>query len=167
MGLAYRTRDEEDHRVVRLHLTEDGAERLEALSALHLEELGRLAPQLPGAWEGLAPVQRTHGFPGPAPADDGAPQPVEVEIARVYDPPDEGSARRVLVDRLWPRGVAKAAAPFDQWMKDVAPSAELRKWYGHVPERFEEFARRYRDELADGPSREAWSSYAGKPIQPS
>lgn len=64
-GLVCRTRDEYDHRVVRLHLTKDGAERLEILSALHLEELKRLAPHLPGAWEDLAPVQRTHGFPGP------------------------------------------------------------------------------------------------------
>lgn len=62
VGLIRRVRDDEDHRVVRLRLTENGAERLEALSALHLEELERLALQLPGAWEGLAPVQRTHGF---------------------------------------------------------------------------------------------------------
>jgi len=63
-GLVTRTRSEEDHRVVRLHLTAVGADRLEALSTLHLEELERLASQLPGAWDGLAPVQRTHGFPG-------------------------------------------------------------------------------------------------------
>jgi DNA-binding MarR family transcriptional regulator len=69
-GLVTRTRDEEDHRVVRLQLTEDGASRIEALSALHLEEIERLASQLPAAWEGLAPVQRTHGFPGP-PARSG------------------------------------------------------------------------------------------------
>jgi DNA-binding MarR family transcriptional regulator len=61
-GLVKRSRNDEDHRVVRLHLTDDGTERLEALSALHLEELKRLASQLPGAWEGLAPVQGTHGF---------------------------------------------------------------------------------------------------------
>ncbi len=63
-GLVTRTRSKEDHRVVRLQLTEVGAQRLEALSTLHLEELKRLAPQLPGAWDGLAPVQRTHGFAG-------------------------------------------------------------------------------------------------------
>lgn len=63
-GLVSRTRDEDDHRVVRLHLTSEGAQRLEALSAVHLEELKRLAPNLPGAWEDLTPVQRTHGFPG-------------------------------------------------------------------------------------------------------
>jgi DNA-binding MarR family transcriptional regulator len=63
--LVTRTRDDDDHRIVRLHLTEKGAERLEVLSALHLEELKRLAPLLPGAWKDLAPVQRAHGFPGP------------------------------------------------------------------------------------------------------
>jgi DNA-binding MarR family transcriptional regulator len=63
-GLVTRTRSEEDHRVVRLRLTAVGADRLEALSTLHLEELERLASQLPGVWDGLAPVQRTHGFPG-------------------------------------------------------------------------------------------------------
>lgn len=61
-GLVYRTRSESDHRVVRLRLTDEGASRLEALSALHLEELARLKLDLPAAWEGLAPVQRPHGF---------------------------------------------------------------------------------------------------------
>lgn len=63
-GLVIRARDKDDHRVVRLQLTDEGAERLEVLSALHLEELKRLAPHLPGAWEDLGPVQRLHGFPG-------------------------------------------------------------------------------------------------------
>jgi DNA-binding MarR family transcriptional regulator len=63
-GLIGRTRDGDDRRVVRLHLTEEGSKRLEALSTLHLEELGRLALDLPGAWEGLGPVQRAHGLPG-------------------------------------------------------------------------------------------------------
>jgi DNA-binding MarR family transcriptional regulator len=68
-GLLTRLRDPDDHRIVRLHLTKVGAKRLEALSALHLEELERLAPQLSGAWDGLAPTQRTHGFPGaPSPS---------------------------------------------------------------------------------------------------
>lgn len=74
-GLVRPTRSENDHRVVRLHLTEDGAARLEALSALHLEELDRLALDVPGTWPGVGPVQRPHGFPGPSPeaatADDG------------------------------------------------------------------------------------------------
>ena len=68
-GLVGRTRDQEDHRVVRLQLTTEGSRRLEVLSALHLEELERLAPHLPGAWEDLAPVQRTHGLPGLSPIE--------------------------------------------------------------------------------------------------
>jgi uncharacterized protein YeaO (DUF488 family) len=61
----------------------------------------------------------------------------------------------VLVDRLWPRGQRKADAPWDAWLKAVAPSDELRRWYGHDPERFEEFTRRYRQELDDGEQAEA------------
>ena len=59
---------------------------------------------------------------------------------------------RILVDRLWPRGIAKDSAPFEGWWKQVAPTTELRKWYGHEPERFAEFARRYRQELEEGPA---------------
>lgn len=153
-GLVTRTRDPEDHRVVRLQLTETGANRLEALSALHLEELQRLALELPGAWQGLAPVQRPHGFPGTPSQPGHRDDAVDVEIARVYDKVVTRSAQRILVDRLWPRGIARADAPFEIWMKDVAPSTELRKWYGHKPERFDEFARRYRQELAHDPARE-------------
>jgi uncharacterized protein YeaO (DUF488 family) len=72
----------------------------------------------------------------------------EVRIKRAYEPPARGDGTRVLVDRLWPRGVSKADAGITQWMKDVAPSSELRKWFGHDPARWEEFRRRYRAELA-------------------
>ena len=73
-------------------------------------------------------------------------------MVRVYeDPGRRPGEHRVLVDRLWPRGVQKAAVDFDEWAKDVAPSADLRRWYGHDPERFCEFARRYRTELANDP----------------
>jgi uncharacterized protein YeaO (DUF488 family) len=72
-----------------------------------------------------------------------------VRVKRVYDGPDPADGRRVLVDRLWPRGLAKDAATFDAWMRDVAPSPELRRWYGHDPARFARFADRYRAELAD------------------
>ena len=68
-------------------------------------------------------------------------------IGRVYDPPDQDQGERILVDRLWPRGLTKEAAELDQWCKTIAPSDELRRWYGHDPERFEEFAGRYREEL--------------------
>jgi len=72
----------------------------------------------------------------------------DVEVVRAYeDPGRRPGEHRVLVDRLWPRGVRKAALDFDEWAKDAAPSAELRRWYGHVPERFSEFARRYKAEL--------------------
>jgi uncharacterized protein YeaO (DUF488 family)/DNA-binding MarR family transcriptional regulator len=166
-GLVSRHRDSEDHRVVRLQLTERGAASLERLSALHLEELARMAPQLSGLWEGLSYGRRPHGFPVSrlvaAPsgerADAGTDPPVsplaaEVAVARVYDLPEQGGVR-VLVDRLWPRGVSREAAGLDRWAKEAAPSPELRRWYGHVPERFAEFARRYRAELARPPAREA------------
>lgn len=69
-----------------------------------------------------------------------------VRICRVKDAESETGVR-VLVDRLWPRGQRKDSAPFDHWVKTVAPSTELRKWYDHDPERYDEFAARYRDEL--------------------
>ncbi|MFD3485339.1 DUF488 domain-containing protein [Streptomyces sp. NPDC058665] len=72
----------------------------------------------------------------------------DVRVRRVYEPPAPDDGTRVLVDRLWPRGLAKTEASFDDWLKDAAPSAELRKWYGHDPGKFEEFADRYRAELA-------------------
>lgn len=156
-GLVCRTRSQDDHRMVRLHLTEEGATRLEALSQLHLEELDRLALDLPSAWAGLDPVNRLHGFA----SEPTAGRSPSIEIARVYDDPVPGS-HHVLVDRLWPRGLAKADAPFEEWLKDVAPSAELRKWYGHVPDRFIEFARRYRDELEHDKAREAINSLQAK-----
>ncbi len=75
----------------------------------------------------------------------------EVRVRRVYDPPEPDSGRRVLVDRLWPRGLTKEKAALDAWVKDVAPSTELRKWFGHDPDRWEEFQRRYRQELEAHP----------------
>ena len=78
-----------------------------------------------------------------------------VRVRRIYDPiePDDGA--RVLVDRLWPRGVSKERADLHEWCKDVAPSTALRQWYGHDPEKFAEFARRYRAELEDPARAEA------------
>jgi uncharacterized protein YeaO (DUF488 family) len=70
-----------------------------------------------------------------------------VRLKRAYDPAEAADGTRVLVDRLWPRGVSKSDADLDQWMKDIAPSTELRKWFAHDPARWEEFCRRYRDEL--------------------
>ncbi|KWT65516.1 putative uroporphyrin-III c-methyltransferase [Hyphomicrobium sulfonivorans] len=71
-----------------------------------------------------------------------------IGLKRVYDPPSADDGMRVLVDRLWPRGLSKDAAKVDVWMKEAAPSAELRKWFHHEPERWNEFKHRYRQELA-------------------
>jgi uncharacterized protein YeaO (DUF488 family) len=79
---------------------------------------------------------------------------VDVRMRRVYDDPSPEDGTRVLVDRIWPRGLAKATAGIDEWMTTVAPSTELRRWYGHDPDRFEEFRRRYQAELAE-PERQA------------
>lgn len=77
----------------------------------------------------------------------------KVEVHRVYENSGrQAGEHRVLVDRLWPRGLTKDALDFDEWAKDVAPSSELRRWYGHEPERFEEFSRRYHDELSRQPA---------------
>ncbi|MEV5410874.1 DUF488 family protein [Thermopolyspora sp. NPDC052614] len=80
---------------------------------------------------------------------------MRITCRRIYEEtaPDDG--RRVLVDRVWPRGLRKDAARFDEWLPDIAPSAELRRWYGHEPSRFAEFRRRYLAELADPGHREA------------
>jgi len=73
----------------------------------------------------------------------------KVQVRRIYEEPARGDGTRVLVDRIWPRGLTKAKAAHDEWCKEVAPSTELRKWYGHDPERFEEFGRRYQAELKE------------------
>lgn len=70
-----------------------------------------------------------------------------IRIKRVYAPPAADDGRRFLVDRVWPRGISKDAAAVEAWLKDVAPSTELRQWFGHAPERWAEFKRRYRREL--------------------
>jgi uncharacterized protein YeaO (DUF488 family) len=72
-----------------------------------------------------------------------------VRVARVYDEPGPDDGQRVLVDRLWPRGLSRQRASIDEWCREVAPSNGLRQWYGHDPARFEEFARRYRAELEE------------------
>ena len=69
-----------------------------------------------------------------------------IRLSRIYDREDTGNARKILVDRLWPRGVPKAAV--DTWMKEIAPSEALRKWFDHDPQRWDEFRRRYFEELA-------------------
>ena len=72
---------------------------------------------------------------------------MKIELGRIYDAPPPGASKRILVDRLWPRGVRGADAPFDLWLKEIAPTAELRRWYNHDPARWEEFRWRYFTEL--------------------
>ena len=79
----------------------------------------------------------------------------EPEVRRIYHDDGGPAGYRVLVDRLWPRGIKTADANLDEWLKDSAPSTELRRWYGHDPERFTEFARRYRAELRRSPASDA------------
>jgi uncharacterized protein YeaO (DUF488 family) len=77
---------------------------------------------------------------------------MDIRLKRAYQPASARDGYRVLVDRLWPRGVSKKQAKLDEWAKELAPSSRLREWFGHEPSRFPEFRRRYMDELrADGP----------------
>lgn len=80
---------------------------------------------------------------------------LKIALKRAYDEPEASDGTRVLVDRLWPRGVSKERAHIDLWLKDIAPSNELRKWYGHDPAKFEQFRQRYKDELASEPAQAA------------
>lgn len=85
-----------------------------------------------------------------------------VRIKRAYLPPAATDGQRVLVDRLWPRGLAKDDAHIALWLKEVAPTTLLRKWFGHEPARWTEFRSRYRDELADNPALETLRALARK-----
>jgi uncharacterized protein YeaO (DUF488 family) len=73
---------------------------------------------------------------------------MDVRLKRAYEPPARPDGYRVLIDRLWPRGVSKQEAQLDEWARQLAPSSELRRWFGHDPAKFGEFRRRYRKELA-------------------
>lgn len=106
--------------------------------ALGLTRETRLAA--PGA---IAPLGR-----------DAAGTDLMIQTKRTYEPPARGDGRRILVERLWPRGMRKEALAADAWSKEVAPTAELRQWFGHEAARWEEFRRRYRKELDANPS--AW-----------
>lgn len=77
---------------------------------------------------------------------------MNVALKRVYDPPSRTDGKRVLVDRLWPRGLSKDEAQVDVWLKEVAPTTELRRWFGHDPQKWREFERRYRAELKHNPA---------------
>ncbi len=73
--------------------------------------------------------------------------PLSIQLKRVYEEPSRSDGHRILVERLWPRGISKEAARIDLWAKDVAPSTELRQWFGHEPDKWDEFKLRYFDEL--------------------
>jgi uncharacterized protein YeaO (DUF488 family) len=77
---------------------------------------------------------------------------MKIQIKRVYDPAAPSDGYRILIDRLWPRGLTRESAAVDEWMREVAPSAELRRWFGHEPERWAEFRKRYREELQHEPA---------------
>jgi uncharacterized protein YeaO (DUF488 family) len=85
----------------------------------------------------------------------------KVRVRRAYEAPEQADGARVLVDRLWPRGLSKARAALDEWCKNVAPSAELRQWYNHDPDRFAEFSHRYQQELQDPERAEALAHLRG------
>ena len=85
-----------------------------------------------------------------------------IAIKRIYLPPDDGDGHRVLVDRLWPRGLARSAAHLDDWLKAVAPSPDLRKWFNHDPAHWQEFQQLYRGELRDNPAVETLLEQAAK-----
>jgi uncharacterized protein YeaO (DUF488 family) len=89
-----------------------------------------------------------------------------VQVKRVYEKPAKGDGFRVLVDRVWPRGVSKADLKIDQWLKTVAPSTELRKWFGHDPDKWNEFKRRYFKELQSCKDELAplWEKATGGPL---
>ena len=72
---------------------------------------------------------------------------MKIKIKRVYEKPAEGDGKRILVDRLWPRGLTKEKAGIDLWLKDIAPTTELRKWFGHDPDKWKEFQAKYHQEL--------------------
>jgi uncharacterized protein YeaO (DUF488 family)/DNA-binding MarR family transcriptional regulator len=145
LGLVDRVPDPDDGRVVRLRLTGKGAAALEKLAALHLEELSRLANGLVPMWQSYLGGQPPNALPSPngLAVPEVSVHPVRARL--VYDPPGEDDGCRVLVDRMWPRGIRKDAESVD-----VAPSSQLRRWYGHKVERFGEFAERYRGELRSG-----------------
>ena len=82
-------------------------------------------------------------------------QSLNIALKRAYDEPAASDGTRVLVDRLWPRGLSQERAHIDLWLKEIAPSTELRRWYGHDPEKFAEFRKRYEAELAAAPAKDA------------
>jgi uncharacterized protein YeaO (DUF488 family) len=95
----------------------------------------------------------------------GPMKPSAIQLKRAYESASPRDGYRVLVERLWPRGVRKADLRLDAWLKEIAPSAELRRWFGHEPSRFDEFAARYRRELRRSPAAEALANLQHRAAQ--
>lgn len=89
----------------------------------------------------------------------------KISCKRIYEPYEETDGFRILVDRLWPRGIKKEKANIDLWAKEIAPSNELRKWFSHIPEKYAAFNKRYRKELADNPASEEFKDLCLQKIQ--
>lgn len=153
-GLLRRVPDVDDHRRVRLRLTPRGDRILTRMSRRHLEELERLERGVLSGDAGRAARRRSR--PGEEAGEEAGQEAMgEIRVRRVYEPPAADDGYRVLVDRIWPRGVAKDRAHLDEWCKTVGPSPELRRWYGHDPAKYDEFAHRYRAELEEPERAEA------------
>lgn len=90
---------------------------------------------------------------------------MDVQVKRVYEAPEESDGFRILTDRLWPRGISKEKAALGIWDKSIAPSTELRKWFGHDPEKFEKFKKRYAEELSGNPDTEKFISFIREELQ--
>lgn len=88
----------------------------------------------------------------------------EIRIARAYNPVDETGCYRVLVDRIWPRGISRDKLALDEWLKEIAPSTKLRQWFGHRPERWDRFREQYFEELDQQP--EVWKALLDKTRKP-
>lgn len=89
----------------------------------------------------------------------------ELKVKRIYEAPDETDGARILVDRLWPRGISKEKAKLTEWDKNISPSNELRKWFGHDPEKFAEFRSRYTSELDANPEAGAFATRISKLLE--
>lgn len=96
----------------------------------------------------MAPVQKLDSFRRSPKVNKRSIAGSNLRIKRAYEAPQKADGTRILVDRLWPRGLRKADAKLDEWIKEIAPSADLRTWFGHDPKRWQEFRRRYRTQLA-------------------
>ena len=90
---------------------------------------------------------------------------MDIQLKRVYESPEASDGYRILTDRLWPRGISREKAALDLWAKDMAPSSELRKWFGHDPEKFEKFKKRYAEELSGNPDTEKFISLIREELQ--